>query len=46
VSPLTRYGFAALISLYGIYQINNEHWTPGLIAIGLAIVIAWLGGKL
>jgi hypothetical protein len=46
VSPVTRYGFGALIMLYGIYQIGNEHWTPGLIGIGLALLIVWLGGKL
>ncbi|HEX6998002.1 MAG TPA: hypothetical protein VF322_07645 [Gammaproteobacteria bacterium] len=46
MSPLTRYGFASLIALYGIYQISNDHPVAGLIGIGLAAALVWLGGKL
>lgn len=43
VSPTTRYGFAILVSLYGIYQIANDHPLAGLIGIGLAVALLWLG---
>lgn len=46
MSPLTRFGFAALIGLYGIYQISNDHAVAGLIGIGLAALLVWLGGKM
>lgn len=46
MSPLTRYGFAALIGLYGIYQLTNDHPVAGLIGFGLAVLLIWLGGKM
>lgn len=46
MSPLTRFGFAGLIGLYGIYQIVNDHAVAGLIGIGLAALLVWLGGKM
>ena len=45
MSPITRYGFAILIALYGLYQINDNHPTAGLIGIGLAGFLVWLGRK-
>jgi hypothetical protein len=43
MSPFIRYGFSFLIALYGVYQIFNDHAVAGLIGIGLAALIAWLG---
>jgi len=46
MSPFTRYGFAAVIGLYGIYQIANDHPVAGLIGLALAAIIVWLGSKM
>jgi hypothetical protein len=45
MSSLTRYSFALLICGYGIYQIMNGHAVPGVIAILLALFIAWIGRR-
>jgi len=45
MSPFTRYAFSLFISLYGIYQIFNDHLVPGVIAIFLALFILWIGGR-
>lgn len=46
MSPVVRFGFAGLIGLYGIYQVSNDHPVAGVIGIGLAALLVWLGGKL
>jgi hypothetical protein len=46
MSSFTRFGFGLVIALYGIYQIANDHPTTGLIALGVAAFLVWLGGKL
>ena len=45
MSPVTRYVFAIVITVYGIYLINDNHRTAGLIGIGLALLLVWLGRK-
>lgn len=45
MSPITRYGFAALIALFGLYQLNNEHPVAALIAVVIAGAIALLGRR-
>jgi hypothetical protein len=36
MSTFTRYGFGLLIALYGLYQLRNDHWFAGLLAIAVA----------
>jgi hypothetical protein len=45
MSPFTRYAFSLFISLYGVYQIINDHLVPGVIAILLALFVLWIGGR-
>ena len=45
MSTFTRYAFSLFISLYGIYQIFNDHPIPGVIAIFLALFVFWIGGR-
>jgi hypothetical protein len=45
MSTFTRYAFSLFISLYGIYQISNDHPVPGVIAILLALFVLWIGGR-
>jgi hypothetical protein len=45
MSTFTRYAFSLFISLYGIYQIFNDHPIPGVIAICLAVFVLWIGGR-
>jgi hypothetical protein len=45
MSTFTRYAFSLFISLYGIYQIFNDHLVPGVIAICLALFVLWIGGR-
>jgi hypothetical protein len=45
MSPFTRYAFALLICIYGIYQMVNGHYFAGIVGILLAIFIGWLGGR-
>ena len=45
MSTFTRYAFSLFISLYGIYQISNDHPVPGAIAILLALFVLWIGGR-
>jgi hypothetical protein len=45
MSPITRYGFALFIGMFGIYQIRNEQLVTAGIAIVLAIAIAFLGRR-
>jgi hypothetical protein len=45
MSTFTRYAFALFISLYGIYQIVNDHLVPGVIALFLAAFMLWIGGR-
>jgi len=45
MSSLTRYGLSLLIALYGVYQIFNDRPVAGLIGIGVAALLLWLGGK-
>jgi hypothetical protein len=45
MSPFTRYGFSALVGLYGGYQLLNDHPVAGAIGLVLAGVIWWLGGR-
>jgi hypothetical protein len=45
MSTFTRYAFALFISLYGAYQIFNDHLIPGVIAIFLAVFAFWIGGR-
>ena len=39
MSPFTRYAFSALIGIYGVYQLTQDHPVPGIIAILLAALI-------
>jgi len=45
MSALARYSVLLLIAGYGIYQIFNSHAVAGLIGLGLAALIFWLGRK-
>jgi hypothetical protein len=45
MSSFTRYAFALLIAVYGIYQMVNGHLFPGIVGILLAVFIAWLGSR-
>jgi len=45
MSPLTRYAFSALIGIYGIYQLTQDHPFPGVIAIVLAAFIFWISRR-
>jgi hypothetical protein len=45
MSPFTRYAFALLICVYGIYQMINGHFFPGIVGMLLAIFIVWLGSR-
>jgi hypothetical protein len=45
VSPLTRYGFAALIILYGIYQLSNDRLITGLIGVLVGALILYVGRR-
>jgi hypothetical protein len=42
MSPLTRYGFAALVALFGVYQITHDHPFAGIMAIVIAGALVWL----
>jgi hypothetical protein len=45
MSPFTRYAFSALIGIYGIYQLTQNHPVPGVIAILLAAFIFWISRR-
>jgi len=45
MSPFTRYAFSALIGIYGIYQLTQDHLVPGIIAILLAAFIFWISRR-
>ena len=45
MSTFTRYAFAVFISLYGVYQIINQHFLPGVLAIFLALFVVWISGR-
>lgn len=36
MSTFARYGFGLVIALYGLYQVRNDHWFTGLLAIAVA----------
>jgi hypothetical protein len=45
MSTFSRYAFAVLIALYGIYQMTNDHEVAGAIGIGLMALLLWFGRK-
>ena len=45
MSPLTRYGLALFLALYGIYQMSTGHWLFGLFAIAVGAGFALLGRR-
>lgn len=45
MSPITRYGFATLIALFGIYQLNNDQPATAVIAFVVAVAIALFGRR-
>jgi hypothetical protein len=44
-STFTRYAFALLICVYGIYEIMADHPVPGAFAILLALFIFWISRR-
>jgi hypothetical protein len=45
MSTFTRYAFALLICVYGIYEIMADHPVPGAFAILLALFIFWISRR-
>jgi hypothetical protein len=45
MSPFTRYAFAVLICIYGVYQLTQDHPIPGVIAILLAAFVFWISRR-
>jgi hypothetical protein len=41
MSPFVRYALAALIGLYGFYQISNDRLVPGIIGVALGALLVW-----
>jgi hypothetical protein len=45
MSVLTRYGFAAVVGLYGVYQLTQSNIATGLLGIAAALLVALVFGR-
>jgi hypothetical protein len=41
MSPFVRYALAALIAVYGFYQVSNDRLVPGIIGVALGALLVW-----
>lgn len=39
MSQFTRYGFVAVVALYGVYQLTQSNMATGLLGIAVALLI-------
>jgi hypothetical protein len=45
MSVLTRYGFAAVVGLYGVYQLTQSNTVTGLLGLAVALLIVLVAGR-
>jgi hypothetical protein len=45
MTPITRYGFATLLALFGAYQLNEGQAVAAVIAFVVAVAVALFGRR-
>ena len=45
MSVLTRYGFAAVVGLYGVYHLTQSNLVTGLLGLAAALLLVLVAGR-